>query len=331
MMSNALVPLNNQQMATTGLNAQALENAMNLLLYGLSETSKRQYQHTFNAWGEFCREERIQFFDMKATNLIKFFEAAQLSKSTKQNRLSHIRKVLQTLAAQFPDDSRIKSIYEQAKLLKIQTGADERHNERAKNTLKPLQVLEVLEAWGPKGKRTDTHSYDANPKLYKRNRALLAVLLYAGLRRSEAVALKWTDIDFENETLLVRHGKGDKERTVPFLGNIADYLLEWHEIAGDRKFVFCGFRKGDHMAKDVPMKDQAVYEVLQETGKALGIDYLSPHDMRRTLLSAALANGASVADMQFIAGHARPETTLGYTKVKDAKEVQGRVKNKLPY
>jgi integrase len=222
-------------------------------------------------------------------------------------------------------------MYEQAKLLKIKTSAEERYSERTKNTLKPLQVLEVLEAWGPNGKRTDKHNYDANPKLYKRNRALLAVLLYAGLRRSEAVALKWADIDFENETLLVRHGKGDKARTVPFLGNIADYLLEWREISGDRQFVFCGFRKGDHLAKDEPMKDQAVYEVLQETGKALGIDYLSPHDMRRTLLTAALANGASVANMQFIAGHARPETTLGYAKVKDAKEVQGRVKNKLPY
>ena len=85
------------------------------------------------------------------------------------------------------------------------------------------------------------------------------------------------------------------------------------------------------MAKDAPMKDHAAYAVLHETGDKLGIDFLSPHDMRRTLLQTALANGASVADMQFIAGHSRPETTLNYAKVKDAKEVQGRVKTKLPY
>jgi integrase len=318
-MNKAIIPNKQQAIQIANLEEGSLRDALSLLLYSLSETSQRQYKHTFNAWGEFCAEQGLSFMDMHAGNLIAFFEAAGLSHSTRQNRLSHLRKLLQTLVAAYPDDTRFKSMYEQAKLLKIQTSAEERHSERAKNTLKPMQVLEVFATW------SDTS------KLHARNRALLAVLLYGGLRRSEAVALKWADIDFENETILVRHGKGDKARTVPFLGNLADYLLEWYEIAGDRQFVFCGFRKGDHLAKDLPMKDQAVYEILRETGDKLGINLLSPHDMRRTLLSATLANGASVADIQFIAGHARPETTLGYAVVKDAKEVQGRVKSKLPY
>jgi integrase/recombinase XerD len=318
-MSKAIIPQNKQHLANSGLDAHALENALNLLLYGLSETSKRQYQHTLDSWANFCEEHGLSYADMSAVNLIAFLETEGLSRSTRQNRLSHMRKFLQTLLAAYPDDTRIKSMFEQARLLKIQTGSEERQQQHAKNTLKPMQVLEAFALWSE------------DSKLHARNRALLAVLLYGGLRRSEAVVLKWGDIDFDNESISVRHGKGDKARTVPFLGNIADYLKEWREIAGDRVFVFCGFRKGDHLAKDVPMKDQRVYELLRETGDKLGIDFLSPHDMRRTLLTAALANGASVADMQFIAGHARPETTLGYAKVKDAKEVQGRVKNKLPY
>jgi integrase len=319
-MSNAIIPQSNKS-----LEASAIEDALNLLLYSLSETSKRQYRHTFNAWSEFCEAHGLSFMEMHVGNLIAFFEAAGLSHSTRQNRLSHLRKILQSLMAAYPDDGRIKSMYEQSKLLKGQTSAEERHSERSKNTLKPIQVMEVFSIWREK------------TKINARNRALLAVLLYAGLRRSEAVALKWSDIDFEDETILVRHGKGDKARTVPFLGNDEDktlskLLLEWKDASGgDRVFVFCGFRKGDHLAKDAPMKDQAVYEVLHETGDKMGIENLSPHDARRTLLTAALANGVSVADMQFVAGHSRPETTLNYAKVKDAKEVQRRVKSKLPY
>jgi integrase len=318
-MSNKLAIQKRHELANVDPDVKAINRAFDILLYGLSDTSKRQYEHTINAWLSFCQQRNLSFADMNAENLIPFLEAAGLSRSTRQNRLSHMRKLLQTLMATYPDNSQIKSMFEQSKLLKIKTSAEERQNERAKNTLKPKQVYEAFDVWGGKS------------KLHARNRALLAVLLYGGLRRSEAVALKWSDIDFENETILVRHGKGDKERTVPFLGSVGDYLQEWLAISGDRDFVFCGFRRGDHLAKDAPMKDQRVYEVLLETGKALGIDFLSPHDMRRTLLQTALAAGASVADMQFIAGHSNPETTLGYAQVKDAKEVQGRVKTKLPY
>jgi site-specific recombinase XerD len=51
--------------------------------------------------------------------------------------------------------------------------------------------------------------------------------------------------------------------------------------------------------------------------------------MRRTLITNALSAGASVVDMQFVAGHSQASTTLRYAKVKDAQEVKGRVK--LPY
>ena len=60
-----------------------------------------------------------------------------------------------------------------------------------------------------------------------RNRALLAVLFYSGLRRFEAVKLKWSDIDFEQEHIKVIGGKGRQRDTidyVPFLGSLARHL-----------------------------------------------------------------------------------------------------------
>ena len=45
-----------------------------------------------------------------------------------------------------------------------------------------------------------------------RNDVMIRLLVYTGLRRSELVALRWTDINVEDLTITVRHGKGDKER-----------------------------------------------------------------------------------------------------------------------
>ncbi len=45
-----------------------------------------------------------------------------------------------------------------------------------------------------------------------RNYALLRLMIYTGLRRAEVVAMRWDDIDFEEQLVIVRHGKGDKER-----------------------------------------------------------------------------------------------------------------------
>jgi integrase len=140
-------------------------------------------------------------------------------------------------------------------------------------------------------------------------------------------ALLWDDIDLEEGIVKVRHGKGDKERTVPFLGDETPIRLlrDWKILCEERSFVFCGIRKGDHLDVDKPMSDQAVYNVIKATSEAVRVDF-APHDARRTLLTRALASGSSVKDMQFIAGHANAETTLRYAVVKDAHEVKGRAK-----
>lgn len=295
--------------------ADSLQEAFKILLYSLSDTSKRQYEHTFKTWTAFCQANDLSFSDLGAANLIRFLEGSGLSHSTKQARLSHIRKLLETLHAATPDDSRIKRMYEQVKLLKLKRGQEEKQSERESHALSPKQIYAALEVW--KG-----HSFKA-----VRNRALLAVLVYAGLRRSEAAALKWSDIDFENGIITVRHGKGDKRREIPFLGEIEDFLKEWQVASLWRSFVFCALQKGDKLAEDAPMTTKAIYEVLRQTGDAIGIDFLAPHDMRRTLITNALNAGASVADMQFVAGHSQASTTLRYAKVKDAQEVKGRLTN----
>ncbi len=154
-----------------------------------------------------------------------------------------------------------------------------------------------------------------------RNRALLAVLFYAGLRRFEAVKLKWSDIDFEQEHIKVIGGKGRQRNNVdyvPFLGSLARHLQAWYNQNADRVYVFPRVLKGDHLGPDAPMTDDGLY-------KQFCKDF-APHDARRTLISDLLESGTYIGDVKVIARHASENTTLRYAKAHDTKVIKSRAK-----
>lgn len=312
-MTQAIIP----QAQSSITNSKPIDSALDVLLYSLSDTSKRQYEHTFKKWATFCGDQGIAPNQMTAQNMINFLEQDNLSHSTKQARLSHMRKLLETMHAQEPDNKKIESMYKQAKLLKIKR-TDHQTNEREKHALNAGDIFKSFAV------------FSDNTKLHTRNRALLAILFYGGLRRAEAADLKWSDIDLEEGLITVRHGKGDKARTIPLLGGLK-YLREWRTRMPDSDFVFCAFYKGDVPRQDKPMTTKSIYMIIKALEADLDIEGLSPHDARRTLITSLLNQGASVADVQFLAGHANPQTTLGYAVVKDAKEVKGRLSGKLNY
>lgn len=71
--------------------------------------------------------------------------------------------------------------------------ADAQNNERSKKALVPSEADKILRAWND----------DSNKAA--RNRALIAVLLLTGMRRSEAAALQWRNVDFQNGVITIRH------------------------------------------------------------------------------------------------------------------------------
>ena len=301
------------------VNLVTLENALDILLYSLSDASQRQYMNTFKRWVQFCDTNELPHVAMTANNLITFLESEKLAHRTKQARLSHFRKLLESLHAMRPDNIQIEQMYKQVKLLKIKRSASEKlERERPQHALTPQQVYQAFQV------------FEGDKKQDSRNRCLLAILLYCGLRRAEAAALQWQDIDLETSLVKVHHGKGDKDRTIPILGGL-HYIRDWQECSLGRTFVFCGFRKGDKLREDKPMSTNAIWEVVKKLEMAIGLDGLSPHDARRTVITNLLNNGASVSDVQFVAGHVNPQTTLGYAQIKDAKEVAGRINKKLGY
>lgn len=285
-----------------------LHEAFQIMAYGLTETSKRQYRHSFEAWGAWCAQNRIAPHDLSAAHVIRFLDSTPLARRTKLARLTHLRRLAQTLHTSDVSNPTLRQHYEQLQLLRLPKD-DQAGNPRERKALAPDQVHEAFRHW------------PAHTRLGQRNRALLAVLLYAGLRRSEAVALKWSDIDFEGGLLTVRHGKGHKARTIGFASDKAlDYLRRWRTQIPDYTYVFVAVNKGDTVQADKPISTETVRRVTLASGD------FKPHDARRTLITRMLLSGTALPDAQYTAGHANGATTMGYAVIKDAKEVKGRIK-----
>jgi integrase len=165
----------------------------------------------------------------------------------------------------------------------------------------------------------------ADPTLAgRRDAALLAVLVGAGLRRSEAVGLDLADYDPAAGSLLVRHGKGNKARRC-FLGAGARELLDaWLEViisvsvisSGKSDLdlpVFTRILRGDHLSQE-RLADPSVRLILRRRCTEAGIADAAPHDLRRTHASSLLAAGVDLSTVQRMLGHASPATTVKYDR-----------------
>ncbi|NJL33027.1 MAG: tyrosine-type recombinase/integrase [Chloroflexaceae bacterium] len=149
-----------------------------------------------------------------------------------------------------------------------------------------------------------------------RDAALLAVL-YAGLRRSEVVALNRDHIGPDGQ-ITVRAGKGRKDRIVYLPAGGIAAMNAWLAVRTDQAApLFTRIGKGGRMSTD-RMSDQAVYNILQRRAEQAGVEDLSPHDLRRTFVGDALDAGADLATVQRLAGHNDPKTTARYDRRPEA-------------
>lgn len=290
-----------------------------VLLGGMSTASRRQYQHTFMDWRAWCRENGIDPNELSAPNVLRYLQSKNLSRATKQARLTHLRRLVQTLFSADTSNVVLETYYAQLKLMRLSVDdvpvlPNPKGKKRPGKRLDGSQVHELIAAYPVIA--------NGKPSLRGlRNRALLAVLFYAGLRRFEAVKLKWADINFEQEHIKVVGGKGRQRDTVdyvPFLGSLARHLKAWQAHVGDCVYVFPRILKGNHLGKDTPITDDGLYKQFYKD--------FAPHDARRTLISDLLESGTYIGDVKVIARHASESTTLRYAKAHDTKVIKGRAK-----
>jgi integrase/recombinase XerD len=141
-----------------------------------------------------------------------------------------------------------------------------------------------------------------------RDRAVFELMYSSGLRLSDVEKLAIEDVDFKNRIMLIRRGKGGKDRFVAISEAAAEFLkLYLGSRIYERGTLFPG-RKG-------PIHKQTIYRRFLKWAKETGIyrKGLSPHSIRHSTATHLLNHGAGLRYVQELLGHESIETTVGYT------------------
>lgn len=150
-----------------------------------------------------------------------------------------------------------------------------------------------------------------------RDRAILALMIGAGLRRSEVAKLKFGDVQQRAGRWVIPDllGKGNRTRTIPIPNWVKRALDEWTEAANIRDgFLFRAINKGDVITGG-NLTSQAVQNIVKQYAEVCGFT-LSAHDLRRTFGQLARKAGAPIDQIQLTYGHASVKTTEGYLGTK---------------
>lgn len=158
-------------------------------------------------------------------------------------------------------------------------------------------------------------SIDVSKPEGHRNRAIIEVLFSCGLRVSELVNLKLSDI-YRDEQFVRVFGKGSKERLVPISSTALreiDNYWSWREELkikpGEEDYLFLN-RRGAHLTRTmilIMLKQQAEEAGIQKT--------ISPHTLRHSFATALLEGGADLRVIQALLGHESIATTEIYTHI----------------
>lgn len=144
-----------------------------------------------------------------------------------------------------------------------------------------------------------------------RDRAILAVMLGAGLRREEVVGLRVAHLQQREARWVILNllGKHNRTRTVPIASWVKVAIDKWTAAAGIQSgVIFRPVLKGGRL-QDGAINAQAIWDVVQQYAP---VDRLAPHDLRRTFAKLADAGGAPLVQIQMTLGHASVQTTERY-------------------
>ena len=163
----------------------------------------------------------------------------------------------------------------------------------------------------------------------RRDRALLLLMYNTGVRVSEAIGLRRTDLSLGSDAHVRIHGKGRKDRSVPLWKATTALVAEWlTEIGADEQTPLFPNRYGRAMSRS-GVEDRLQRAVIAATGrcKSLKTKNVSPHTLRHTTAMHLLQAGVDVTVIALWLGHDSTETTHQY--VEADLELKRRVLNKL--
>jgi len=149
-----------------------------------------------------------------------------------------------------------------------------------------------------------------------KHRLIIALMYSGGLRISEVVALRKRDFDFENLTILIRNGKGRKDRITIFSGTL---VKELKEISMDKSHESYMFSSSVDATGGKMLSIRTVQKIFENALVKSGIGKrATPHDLRHSFATHLLENGTDLRYIQKLLGHKNVSTTTIYTKVSKA-------------
>ena len=281
----------------TKLGLPDLERAKSAVLASLpSPESQRSYRHAideFVLW--YCSEPRLSFNKTVVTRYRIHLEDRQLAPGTVNVRLAAVRRLAYEAA-----DTGLLSPELAAGIRRVK--GSKKLGIRLGNW---LTVNEARSLW----QIPDTRTLKG-----KRDRAMLAVLLGCGLRRSELTDLTLDHLQRREDhwAIIDLVGKGGHIRTVPvpdWVKRAIDDWLQASRVTEGRVFRrVC--RRG--MAWGTEMTEKVVWHVVKQYAGQLGISKLAPHDLRRSCARLCHSAGGELEQIQFLLGHVSVQTTEKY-------------------
>ena len=270
-------------------------------------TERRVSQNTFAAYKKDI-EQYVNFIqDHKIT--LKKATLVDLKKF-----LSHLKKLKLSARSMARKISTLKIFYSWAhQYHKWTNHADElifpKLEKRLPSYLSEQEIEQLLEA-----AEQDTSAIGT------RNKMMLYLLYVSGMRISELVHLKITDIHFDTGFIAV-HGKGGKDRMIPIPMPMLELLKKYIE-QGHKSFLKKTKKQTDYLfpiiygKKIKPISRQSFWGILKKLWAKTGNKRpISPHKLRHSLATHLLKRGADLRSLQMILGHENLSTVQIYTHV----------------
>ena len=280
--------------------SKADDIVIQIVLDGLgSPHSKRAYRRHLKHFAEWYRASGEHLI----TKALVQRYAAQLhgqgvAASTINQKLSAIRKLALEAADNGALDSQIANSIKAVKGIR-------REGTHTGNWLTKQEAQKLL------------NSPDTDTLKGLRDRAILAVLIGCGLRRTEAVNIEFDHIQQRDGRWVIVDliGKRNKVRSVP-MPSWAKAAIDSYAHAADLKdgLVFRPVNRGGNITHN-RITEQAIYNMVLEYAGVLDFGKLAPHDLRRTFAKLAHKGGAALDQIQLSLGHGSIQTTERYLGV----------------
>lgn len=271
---------------------------------GLSANTITAYKQDLSSFINFLQKENLSSWPTKAIDIDAFLaEQRDQKKATSSisRLISSLRKFYQWLVRQ--------NIQKLNPMLEIDSPKKRRPLPVALTTVEVTDLLKQP---------------DIKKKLGLRDRALLETLYATGIRVSELINLKFTDLHEELKLVKV-FGKGSKERLIPISKVALSWIDSYKEkvrdplilkVGKNTDFIFLNSRGGS-------LTRQAVWQIIKHYCKLASIQKnVTPHTLRHTFATHLLENGADLRVVQEILGHSDISTTQIYTNLSQKHIIQ---------